>query len=454
MSNYTNTSPLTSDVSEVHGLIGVGDNNSSVLLDPLSLISTASDTSTIDIDITGNVISASIIPSSISSTHLSSDLLTAINKGDTAIQPSSLGNQVQAFNNNLQSISNIDSGTGLLKRLSSGSWELDTNTSYQPSSSTLSSISSISTDGVLVRSSGTWEVRNTLTQSILGSAESVSNPLTFISGGGGVLPGTTFNGSDSVNVSYNSIGAPSVLGDNASGTWNIDINGNSATSTLAATATLALSSNTLSQTLPVDKGGTGSTTPEIARSSLGLTYATDVDLNGYTFTANTTSGSNTITSATALILSNGDSIKGPGIPPNTTVVSGAGTTSLVLSANAISTQTNAAYTAYKTNRVLTTANSASGVAKAWINFNGTGTIAVRSSSNISFITDNGPGDYTLNFINPMSRTDYCVVVTTDTPGIIATATSLLANSVNIQTSIVEGIHLLTDVSSIYAVVFA
>lgn len=451
MSNYTNTSPLTSDVSLIHGLIAVGDNNSSVLLDPLSLISTPTNTSTIDIDITGNVISASIIPSSISSTHLSSALLTAINKGDTAIQPSSLGNQVQAFDTNLQSISNIDSGTGLLKRLSSGNWELDTNT-YQPSSLALSSISNISTDGVLVRSSGTWEVRNTLTQSILGSAGSVSNPLTFISGGGGVLPGTTFNGSGSVNVSYNSIGAPSVLGDNASGTWDIDINGNSATSTLAATATLALSSNTLSQTLPVDKGGTGGTTPEVARSSLGLTYATGVDVNGYTFTANTTSGSSTITSATALILSNGDTIRGPGIPSNTTVVSGAGTTSLVLSANATSNQTNTAYTAYKTNRVLTTATSASGVAKAWINFNGTGTVAVRSSSNISFITDNGAGNYTLNFIEPMSRTDYCVVVTTGSSGIIATATSLLANSVTIQTYNTSSV--LTDVSSIHVVVFA
>lgn len=451
MSNYTNTSPLTSDVSLIHGLIAVGDNNSSVLLDPLSLISTATNSSTIDIDITGNVISASIIPSSISSTHLSSTLLTAINKGDTAIQPSSLGVQVQPFSNNLQSISNIDSGIGLLKRLSNGSWELDTNT-YQPSSLPLSSISNISTDGVLVRAGGAWNTYQALNVNTTGLSGGVSNSLTFISGGGGVLPGTTFNGSGPVSVSYNSIGAPSVLGANASGTWDININGNSATSTLATTATLALSSNTLSQTLPVDKGGTGGTTAEVARSSLGLTYATGVDVNGYTFTANTTSGSSTITSTTALALSNGDIVRGPGIPSNTTVLSGAGTTSLVLSANATSTQTNASYTSYRIDRVLTTATSAAGVAKAWINFNGTGTIAVRSSNNISSITDNGTGDYTLNFIEPMNRTNYCVVVTTGTAGIIPMVTNLLVNSVTIQTYTTASVS--TDVSSINVVVFA
>jgi hypothetical protein len=37
------------------------------------------------------------------------------------------------------------------------------------------------------------------------------------------------------------------------------------------------------------------------------------------------------------------------------------------------------------------------MAKAWVNFNGTGTVAINSSYNISSITDNSVGDYTLNF---------------------------------------------------------
>jgi len=37
--------------------------------------------------------------------------------------------------------------------------------------------------------------------------------------------------------------------------------------------------------------------------------------------------------------------------------------------------------------------------KAWVNFNGTGTVAIRNSFNVSSITDNGTGDYNVNFAN-------------------------------------------------------
>ena len=37
------------------------------------------------------------------------------------------------------------------------------------------------------------------------------------------------------------------------------------------------------------------------------------------------------------------------------------------------------------------------LAKAWVNFNGNGTVAIRSSGNVSSITDNDAGDYTVNF---------------------------------------------------------
>ena len=45
--------------------------------------------------------------------------------------------------------------------------------------------------------------------------------------------------------------------------------------------------------------------------------------------------------------------------------------------------------------------------KAWVNFNGTGTVAIRTSYNVSSITDNGTGDYTVNFTNAMSDANYC-----------------------------------------------
>lgn len=47
--------------------------------------------------------------------------------------------------------------------------------------------------------------------------------------------------------------------------------------------------------------------------------------------------------------------------------------------------------------------------RAWVNFNGTGTPAIRASGNVSSITDNGTGDYTANFTNAMPDANYAVV---------------------------------------------
>jgi hypothetical protein len=44
--------------------------------------------------------------------------------------------------------------------------------------------------------------------------------------------------------------------------------------------------------------------------------------------------------------------------------------------------------------------------RAWVNFNGTGTVAIRGSGNVSSITDNGTGDYTVNFTTAMPDTNY------------------------------------------------
>ena len=49
------------------------------------------------------------------------------------------------------------------------------------------------------------------------------------------------------------------------------------------------------------------------------------------------------------------------------------------------------------------------VVKAWVNFNGTGTVAIRTSYNVSSITDDGTGKYDVNFSTAMSDNDYSVV---------------------------------------------
>jgi hypothetical protein len=49
--------------------------------------------------------------------------------------------------------------------------------------------------------------------------------------------------------------------------------------------------------------------------------------------------------------------------------------------------------------------------RAWVNFDGTGTPAIRASGNVSSITDNGTGDYTVNFTTAMPDVNYAGLVT-------------------------------------------
>ncbi|HEY9817826.1 MAG TPA: hypothetical protein V6D20_18785 [Candidatus Obscuribacterales bacterium] len=74
--------------------------------------------------------------------------------------------------------------------------------------------------------------------------------------------------------------------------------------------------------------------------------------------------------------------------------------------------------------------------RAWVNFNGTGTVAIRDSFNISSLTDNGTGDYTLNFSNAMANANYAAVamhiaVSRGSTGVLEGARSV--SSITLQT---------------------
>ena len=51
--------------------------------------------------------------------------------------------------------------------------------------------------------------------------------------------------------------------------------------------------------------------------------------------------------------------------------------------------------------------------RAWVNFNGTGTPAIRGSGNVSSITDVGTGDYTVNFTTAMTDINFAAVATAE-----------------------------------------
>jgi len=54
--------------------------------------------------------------------------------------------------------------------------------------------------------------------------------------------------------------------------------------------------------------------------------------------------------------------------------------------------------------------------KAWVNFNGTGTVAIRASYNVASITDRGTGEFTVNFTTAMPDANYCAVFGTQASG--------------------------------------
>lgn len=77
--------------------------------------------------------------------------------------------------------------------------------------------------------------------------------------------------------------------------------------------------------------------------------------------------------------------------------------------------TDAVSTSKILNGAVTTAKMGSaeqsGLAKAFVNFNGTSTVAIRASYNVSSITDNGTGDYTVNFTTAMADANYSLIGT-------------------------------------------
>lgn len=65
----------------------------------------------------------------------------------------------------------------------------------------------------------------------------------------------------------------------------------------------------------------------------------------------------------------------------------------------------------KVNTIQNTSGVEVYTAKAWVNFNGTGTVAIRAAGNVSSITDNGTGDFTVNFTTAMPDANYLLVGT-------------------------------------------
>lgn len=163
----------------------------------------------------------------------------------------------------------------------------------------------------------------------------------------------------------------------------------------------------------------------VTKSQIGLSNVDNTsDVNKPISNATSTalnSKQDTLVSGTNIKTINGSSVLGSG---NIVVIDGTSnqsvdgvktfTSSPIVPTPTIGdNSTKAATTAFVKNEIPNALN-ATGTSpiyacRAWVNFNGTGTVAIRASGNVSSITDNGVGDYTVNFTTAMSDTNYSPV---------------------------------------------
>lgn len=168
--------------------------------------------------------------------------------------------------------------------------------------------------------------------------------------------------------------------------------------------------------LVLNANGTVTVTSGIlfADGNLLSQFATSSDIAGLTIPSGTITGGTAQLSLSGTTnqgsVVSGAFVTGQGILPGTTVISGAGTYVVGLSQNANTTISNEPIVFYKPNAIVTPGAIGGQLCRAWVNFDGTTSpINIRASYNVSSITDNGTGDYTVNFTTAMPDANYAVL---------------------------------------------
>ena len=193
-------------------------------------------------------------------------------------------------------------------------------------------------------------------------------------------------------------------------------------------------SGTVTGTGNLTLGGTLSLTSGNVTTALGYTPYNSTNPSGYVNTAgarsalsftegsgayNSSTGvitiptnTNQLTNGAGFVTSSGVTSVAAGNGMTFTTITGTGTVTMGTPGTLTNTSTNSVSAGTHTHEltgelVTTTTGSAPYYgARAWVNFNGTGTVAIRASGNVTSITDNGTGIYTVNFTNAMPDVNY------------------------------------------------
>jgi hypothetical protein len=218
--------------------------------------------------------------------------------------------------------------------------------------------------------------------------------------------------------------------------------------TIAVTGDLAYTSPSFDGSTNVTAAGTLAT----VNSNVGSFTNASVTVNAkglVTAVSNGTAGG-TVTSVAATVPSF-LSISGSPVTTSGTLAIGLSGSALPVAngGTGVTTSTGSGNTVLSTSPTLTTPNinsaqvdTVSGtaplyMARAWVNFNGTGTVAIRASGNVSSITDNGTGDYTINFSTSMSDANFAAIGSVFDNG-VACFSSFATSSVKVVTRLIQG----------------